>query len=118
MTLKTDSEKKEKINECILNKSKHIEWLCQNKTEKQLEQLLKRLEKMNEFVDLNQTVSHIELISLWKEEVKSALKNFSDFENFYIILRKMKKNKKITKYERMIADMNHDWFYNRIYDVA
>ena len=116
MNPKTDTEIREKINDCLLNKSKHVEWLCQNKTEKQLRQLLKRLEKMNEFAIPNQTTAHMELIGLWNEEVKAAMKNISDFENFYIILKKMKKNKKLTKYGRMIVDMN--WFYNRIYDLT
>jgi hypothetical protein len=117
MNLKTDIEIEEKINECIQNRSRHVEWLCQNKTEKQLDQLLKRIEKMHEFAVREQIAKHVELINLWKEEITVAMKNLANFENLYVILKKMRKNKKITSYERMFVDFNYDWFYNRIYDL-
>ncbi len=118
MNQKTDIEIEERINDCLKNKSKHVEWLCQNKTEKQLEQLIKRIEKMYEFALLKQITRHIELIDLWKDEINTALKNLSNFENLYAILKKMRKNKKLTSYEKMIADINYDWLVNRIYDLA
>jgi hypothetical protein len=117
MNLKADIEIEEKINECIQNRSRHVEWLCQNKTEKQLEQLLKRLEKLHEFAVREQIAKHVELINLWKEEITVAMKNLANFENLYVILKKMNKKKKIISYERMFVDFNYDWFYNRIYDL-
>ena len=118
MNQKTGIEIEERINDCLKNKSKHVEWLCQNKTENQLEQLKKRLEKMYEFAVLKQITRHIELIDLWKDGVNTALKNLSNFENLYAILKKMRKNKKLTSYEKMIADINCDWLVNRRYDLA
>jgi len=49
MKIRTDIEIQEKINDNILNKNKYVEWLCQNKTEKQMEKLLHNLEKMYKF---------------------------------------------------------------------
>ena len=118
MNQKTDLEIEESIINCLQNKSKHVEWLCQNKTENQLKQLIKRLEKMYEFAVLKQITRHIELIDLWKDEVNTSLKNRSNFENLYAILKKIRKNKKLTSYEKMIADINYDWLVNRIYDLA
>lgn len=118
MNQKTDIEIEERINDCLKNKSKHVEWLCQNKTEKQLEQLIKRIEKMYEFALLKQITRHVELIDLWKDEINTALKNLSNFENLYAILKKMRKNKKLTSYEKMIVDINYDWLVYRIYDLA
>ncbi|MFA5782140.1 MAG: hypothetical protein WC868_07715 [Bacteroidales bacterium] len=118
MNIKTDIEIQEKINDCILNKSKYVEWLCQNKTERQMKQLLQRMEKIYEFAVQNKINKHIELVDLWKDQVNTALKNFSNYENLYAILKKMKKNKKTTSYERMFVDKNYDWFYNRIWGLT
>ncbi len=118
MNIKTDIEIQEKINDCILNKSRYVEWLCQNKTERQMKQLLQRIEKMYEFAVHNKIIKHTELVDLWKDQVNTALKNFSNFENLYAILKKMKKMKKITSYERMFVDKNYDWFYNRIWRLT
>lgn len=41
----------------------------------------------------------------------------SNFENLYAILKKMEKFKKLTSYEKMIVDINYDWFRNRVYDL-
>jgi hypothetical protein len=62
--MKSDAEVQEKINDCKLNKSKYIEWLCQNKTEKQLESMLKHINKLYVFAIANRLVKHIELIEL------------------------------------------------------
>ena len=118
MKIRTDNEIQEKINDCMLNKSKYVEWLCQNKTEKQMEKLLHDLEKMYEFAVQKKITNHIKLIELWKDQVCTAMKNYSNYEHLYTILKKFNKNKKITSFERMIVNNNHDWFYNRIYDLA
>ena len=118
-TIKTEIEIQEKINDCILNKSKYVEWLCQNKTERQMEQLLKRVDKLHEFAVCDKMAKRIELIELWKDQLNTALKNFSNCENLYIILKKIRKpNKKLTSYERMVVDINYDWFVNRIYGLT
>ena len=118
MKIRTDNEIQEKINDCMLNKSKYVEWLCQNKTEKQMEKLLHNLEKMYKFAVQKKTTNHIQLINLWKDQVNTALKNYSNYKHLYTIIKKFNKNKKITSFERMIVNNNHDWFYNRIYDLA
>jgi hypothetical protein len=115
--MKTDIEIEEKINECIENKTKHVEWLCQNKTEKQLEQLLIRIENLYEFTVRKQMTRDADLINLWKDAVNTAIEYRSSFENLYVILKKMKKYKKLTSYEKMIVDINYPWFRHRIYDL-
>ena len=39
-------------------------------------------------------------------------------EKMDILWKKMRKNKKLTSYEKMIADINYDWLVNRIYDFT
>jgi len=118
MKMKSDAEVQEKINECILNKGKYIEWLCQNKTEKQLELMLKRIDKLYVFAISNRLLKHIELIELWKEQINAALKQLDNYGNLYAILKKVRKRKtRLTSYERMIAQNNDEWFVNRIYDL-
>jgi hypothetical protein len=118
MEMKTDSEIQKKINDCIQNKSSYVEWLCQNKTEKQLELMLKRINKLYVFAIANRLVKHIELIELWKEQINTALKQLDNYGNLYAILKKVRKRKaKLTAYERMIAQNNDEWFVKRIYDI-
>lgn len=117
ITIKTNVEIQEKINDCLLNKSRYVEWLCQNKTEKQMEKLSERIDKIYHVAVSDNMTKHIELIEIWKDTVSKALKKFSNYEHLYVILKKMRKNRKITSYERMVVDINHDWFYDRIYDL-
>ena len=93
MKIRTDIEIQEKINDNILNKNKYVEWLCQNKTEKQMEKLLHNLEKMYKFAVQKKTTNHIQLINLWKDQVNTALKNYSNYKHLYTIIKKF--NKKI-----------------------
>ena len=91
--LKPDSEIQEKINDCKENKMQYVEWLCQNKTEKQLERLLKRFDKLYEFAVHNKIVNHIELINLWKDQVNTSLIRLYNFDDYYTILKKIRNGK-------------------------
>ncbi|OFY67582.1 MAG: hypothetical protein A3H98_03605 [Bacteroidetes bacterium RIFCSPLOWO2_02_FULL_36_8] len=115
--LKPDSEIQEKINDCKENKMQYVEWLCQNKTEKQLERLLKRFDKLYEFAVHNKIVNHIELINLWKDQVNTSLIRLYNFDDYYTILKKIRNGKKFTFHEKIVIKNNYDWFYNRIYGL-
>ena len=118
MTIKTETEIQEKINDCKQNKMRYVEWLCENKTEKQLEQLLKRFDKLYEFAVRNKIVNHIELIDLWKEQVNTSLIRLYNFDDYYSILKKIRNGKKLTFHEKIVRDNNYEWFYNRIYGLT
>lgn len=116
--IKTDAEIQDKITDCKQNKMQYVEWLCQNKTEKQLEKLLKRFDKLSEFAVYNNIVGHIELIDLWKDQVNTALRILPNSEHLYNVLKKMNRNKKLSFHEKLVRDCNYEWFYNRIYGLV
>ncbi|MEK7719589.1 MAG: hypothetical protein AAB347_08275 [Bacteroidota bacterium] len=117
MKIHTEDEVEGKILDCIQNERKYVEWLCQNLTEKQLERKLNSIEKLLEYALHNNIVRHVVLIELWKDQINKAIKNRSNYEHLYLILKKIRGKKKTTLYERMIMDNNYQWFYYRIYDM-
>ncbi len=116
--MKTDIELQEKINDCIQNKEEYVEWLCQNKTEKQLEKLEKKLDILYETAVSRKIKNHVQLIELWKEQVNSAIINLYNFGDFYTILKKMKRKSKTTQFERWFANNHYEWFNTRLRNSA
>lgn len=117
MRIHSEDEVEEKIQDCIQNEKKHVEWLCQNQTEKQLERKLKSIQKLLDFALHNNIARHVVLIGLWKDQINKAIKNRSNYEHLYLILKKFRSKKKTTAMERIIIDDNYEWFYYRIYDL-
>ena len=117
MKIHTDAEVEEKILDCIENKEKYVEWLCQNQTEKQLRLKLKTVEELMEYAVKNKIARHCVLIELWKDQFKTALKNLLIYEDHYKVFKKIKAEKKQTSSEKMMFEINFDWINYRLYDV-
>lgn len=115
--MKTAAEILLKINDCIQNKSQYVEWLCENKTEKQLELLKKKIDNLLAVAIRNNITDHITLINLWKDQIDTAITKYSNLEHLYVVLRKIKKNKKLTSHEQLVVDCNYDWFVNKNYGL-
>lgn len=116
--MKTSTEIPFKIKDCIAHKSEYVEWLCENKTEKQLEQFKRKIDSLLASAMQYSGTEHIKLINLWKDQIETAIRQYSNQEHLYIVLRKMGKNKKITSHERLIMDCNYDWFYRKLYGLT
>lgn len=116
MKIHSDKDVEEKILDYQRNEVWYVEWLCQNKTEKQLISMSKQIDKFLAFAQRNNLERHVVLINLWKDHVEKAMKYRDNYENLYIILKKLKNKRRISSYERMFVDHNFDWFNTRLYN--
>lgn len=115
--MKTAAEIQLKINDCIENKLQYVEWLCENKTEMQLERLKNKIEKLVVVAKRENITEHIMLITLWQEHINCALDKMDKKGNLFEILKKIRRDRKLSSHEQLVVDCNYDWFVNKNYGL-
>jgi hypothetical protein len=98
------------LEELKYDAHKNIITLAQNNTEIQLKVMLKKITAFSKQANSNQCPNLVLLYAEQQEQIKQALKLIAGHEEKYTIIRKLRKQIKLTAFEKKVLNFNPGWF--------
>ena len=104
----------EQLEELKRNADKHIIQLAQSHTETQLNKMLKQLTASSQKAAENQYTNLVQYYAEVSELIKQAINLIIKHEEKYTIIRKLKKQQKLTAFEKQVLNFNPNWLHEII----